>query len=567
MENVSRFISFVSFSCIPSFWNEGNQTLHDQIHAAYAAFSMNFSIAIFPTIAILIITSSAFSRLFKSKTRKSYVPLPPGPQPWPLVGSLPELLYSGPGYKWFHSLLDSYEKPILCVRLGSVHVIAVNSPDIAREFLKKHDAVFASRPITMATSYSSRGFLSIAVVPWGDQWKKMRRVVASEVLTASRLKWLQGKRMEEADNLVHWIWNQCSAQSPAQPNTFLNVRYAVRHYSANVIRKLIFNRRYFTNEGGSNEGGPTSEEEEHVNALFKVLSLLYNMCVSDYMPCLRWLDIGGNERDMKKAIHVVDKYHIPLIEERFRLRRGCTSLEEPHDLLDVLISIKDSTDGSPLLRLEEIKSQLADLTYATVDNPSNAVEWALAEMLLQPEIMQKAVEEIDRVVGKDRLVHESDLGHLKYVKACVKEALRLHPVAPFNLPHMSMEDVTVAGYHIPKGSHVLLSRVGLGRNPCVWEDPLRFCPERFLKDDSRLGVELGDPELRLISFSTGRRGCMGAALGTAMTVMLLARLLHCFHWSTSSMAPIHLQEGPSDLFMANPLHAIARPRLPRILYP
>ncbi|GLJ05460.1 hypothetical protein SUGI_0018550 [Cryptomeria japonica] len=154
---------------------------------------------------------------------------------------------------------------------------------------------------------------------------------------------------------------------------------------------------------------PVQRMKSTVEAAFKALSLVFNMCVSDYMPCLSF---------------------------------------------------------------EEIKSQALDLTLAAVDNPSNAVEWALPEMLLQPEIMQKAVEEIDRVVGKDRLVEESDHMKLVYVKACAKEALRLHPMAPFKLPHKSMEDSTVGGYHIPKGSHVILSRVGLGRNPCVWEDPL-----------------------------------------------------------------------------------------------
>lgn len=83
---------------------------------------------------------------------------------------------------------------------------------------------------------------------------------------------------------------------------------------------------------------------------------------------------------------------------------------------------------------------------ATLDNPSNAAEWAMAEMINEPTIMQKAVEEIDIIVGKYRLVLESDLPRLNYVKACVKEAFRLHPVAPFNIPHMSTADAVVDGY-------------------------------------------------------------------------------------------------------------------------
>lgn len=108
-----------------------------------------------------------------------------------------------------------------------------------------------------------------------------------------------------------------------------------------------------------------------------------------------------------------------------------------------------------------------DIIFAAVDNPSNAVEWALADMTNMPEVMRKAVEEIDRVVGRERLVQESDIPRLTYVKACIREAFRLHPVAPFNVPHVALADSNIAGYRVPKGSHVLLSRRGLGRNPAV----------------------------------------------------------------------------------------------------
>lgn len=211
---------------------------------------------------------------------------------------------------------------------------------------------------------------------------------------------------------------------------------------------------------------------------------------------------------------------------------------------------------------------------ASVDNPSNCVEWTLAEMINQPELLQKALEEIDRVVGKKRWVQESDIPHLNYVKACAREGFRLHPIAPFNMSHLSMQDTTVAGYFIPKGSHVLLSRYGLGRNPRVWKDPLKFKPDRHLKkeDGSSMAndqaVELAEHELRFISFSTGRRGCMGVGLGSAMTVMLLARLLQGFSWSLPpNQVEIDLSESKDELFMAKPLRAHAIPRLATSLYP
>ncbi|KAJ4942665.1 hypothetical protein NE237_016365 [Protea cynaroides] len=128
---------------------------------------------------------------------------------------------------------------IACFRFGDVHVIPVTCPEIAREFLKKQDATFMSTPFTMGTEYTSCGFLSTTVAPSGDQWKKMKRVVASAVINPSRLRWLLKKRTEEADNLVRYVHNQCIS------GAIVDVRVAVRQYSGNVIRKMMFNKRYF----------------------------------------------------------------------------------------------------------------------------------------------------------------------------------------------------------------------------------------------------------------------------------------------------------------------------------
>jgi tyrosine N-monooxygenase len=205
--------------------------------------------------------------------------------------------------------------------------------------------------------------------------------------------------------------------------------------------------------------------------------------------------------------------------------------------------------------------------FAAMDNPSNAVEWALAEMVNKPEMLKKAVEEIDGVVGRDRLVQESDIPRLNYLKACIREAFRLHPVVPFNVPHVALADTTVAGYHIPKGSHVILSCIGLGRNPAVWDDPLRFNPDRHIPTDPMADVTLTENDLRFISFSTGRRGCITASLGTAMSVMLFGRLLQGFSWSKpAGMVAVDLSESRHDIFMAKPLVLHAEPRLPAHLY-
>jgi phenylalanine N-monooxygenase len=130
-----------------------------------------------------------------------------------------------------------------------------------------------------------------------------------------------------------------------------------------------------------------------------------------------------------------------------------------------------------------------EMRFATIDNPSNAIEWALAEMTNKPEVLQKAIDELDVVFGKDRLVEESDIPRLNHLKSCIREVFRLHPYHDLNFPHVAMADTTVTGYTIPKNSHVILSQLGWNSN--IWNEPLEFRPERNLNTANVLLTEPG----------------------------------------------------------------------------
>ncbi|XP_027080089.2 tryptophan N-monooxygenase CYP79A68-like [Coffea arabica] len=491
------------------------------------------------------------------KNNKPRFPLPLGPNSLPFFGCIFQMLRNRPTHRWIRKVMDDMNTEIACFRIFGVHVISVTSPELAREFFKKHDSIFSNRPFCMSAELSSEGYLTTILSPLGDQYKKMKRIIVSSVLSPAKHQRLHSKRTEEADHLVNYVYNQCKDDASGG---VVDIRLATRHYFGNVIRKMIFNKRFFGK--GMEDGGPGAEEVEHINALFKLLAHLYAFSLSDYMPWMKIFDFDGHRKVLTMAIACVRKHQDPEIEKRIKMWESGLKNEE-EDLLDVLIRLKDN-NGRPLLTTEEIRAQITELMFATVDNPSNAVEWALAEMLNQPEMLQKATEEIDAVVGKDRLVQESDLARLKYVKACAKEAFRLHPYAPFNVPHVSTQDTVVGGYFIPKGSHVILSRPGLGCNPRIWEDSLKFKPERHMNhmDDAR--IDLNDPEFNMFSFSTGRRGCPGVLLGSTLTVMLLARLLQCFNWKIpSGLSQIDLAEGKDAGFLAKPLFAVAEPRFPQ----
>ncbi|CAL4942928.1 unnamed protein product [Urochloa decumbens] len=448
---------------------------------------------------------------------------------------------------------------IMCLRFGAVHVIVVSCPEIAQEVLRKNDSAFASRPITFASGSFSFGYKGSILSPYGEQWKKMRRVLSSEILSTALERRFHGRRAEEADHLVRYVYNQRNAT----PNSSVDVRHVAQHFCGNVIRRLVFSKRYFVEPPLASVGaGPGPDEVEHVNALFTLLNYVYSFCVSDYFPVLIGLDLDGHEKVVHGVMATLNRLHDPIIEERLHewsTLRKHGEKREIRDFLDVLVSLEDS-EGQPLLSLEEIKAQTAEIMYAVVDNPSNAVEWVLAEMMNKPEVMEKAMNELNTVVGKERLVQESDIAHLNYLKACIREAFRMHPYHAFNPPHVAMKDTAIAGYLIPKDSHVIISRVGLGRNPNVWIDPLEFQPERHLMSSSN--VVLTKPDLRFMSFSTGRRGCPGVSLGSSVTMMLFARLLQGYSWAKlPGVQTIELKESTTSLALAEPLILQAEPRL------
>ncbi|EAZ27538.1 hypothetical protein OsJ_11492 [Oryza sativa Japonica Group] len=444
---------------------------------------------------------------------------------------------------------------------------------MAREVLRKNDAVFADRPTTFAAESFSVGYRSASISPHGDQWRKMRRVLTAEILSPATEHRLRGARGEEADHLVRYVLVRCGRDGAA-----VDVRHVARHFCGNVIRRLTLGRRHFREPRADDEDAaePGRDEAEHVDALFATLNYLDAFCVSDYFPALVGLDLDGQEKVIKKVMRTLNRLHDPVVEERveeWRLLRKAGERRDVADFLDVLASLDDAA-GRPLLTVEEIKAQTIDIMIATVDNPSNAVEWALAEMMNKPEVMRKAMDELDTVVGRDRLVQESDVRDLNYLKACIREAFRLHPYHPFNPPRVAMADTTIAGYTIPKGSQVILSRVGLGRNPRVWDEPARVpagaspvavpCRRPWRR---RRGGAHGGRSCGSCRSAPGRRGCPGVSLGTLITVTLFARLLQGFEWSKpAGVERVELREEAASLVLAQPLVLQATPRLAAHLY-
>jgi cytochrome P450 len=207
---------------------------------------------------------------------------------------------------------------------------------------------------------------------------------------------------------------------------------------------------------------------------------------------------------------------------------------------------------------------------AATDTSAVTNEWAMTEVIKHPRVLKKIQEELDAVVGQNRMVMESDLSNLNYLRCVVRETFRMHPAGPFLIPHESIRPTTINNYYIPAKTRVFVNTHGLGRNTKIWGDNVdEFMPERhLLTNGSRVEISHGR-DFKILPFSAGKRKCPGAPLGVTLVLMALARLFHCFDWT-----PPPNQDNIIDtqelygltMPKVHPLIAVAKPRLETHMY-
>ncbi|CAI8618559.1 unnamed protein product [Vicia faba] len=173
-----------------------------------------------------------------------------------------------------------------------------------------------------------------------------------------------------------------------------------------------------------------------------------------------------------------------------------------------------------------VKFIMLNIFVAGTDTSTYTLEWAMAELMHNPEIMSKVQNELEQVVGKGIPVEETDIAKLPYMQAVIKETFRVHPPVPLLLPRKAETDVEIGDYIIPKDAQVLVNAWVIGRDPSKWENPNAFVPERFFNSE----IDFKGHHFELIPFGSGRRICPGLPLAIRMLPLMLGSLVNCFDW-------------------------------------
>ncbi|PIA38197.1 hypothetical protein AQUCO_02800099v1, partial [Aquilegia coerulea] len=478
--------------------------------------------------------------------------LPPSPLALPIIGHL-HLIAPIP-HQQLHKLSNKYG-PLIHVLIGSIPCVVAGTAETAKkEFLKNHELTFSDRPFIAASDYITYGSAVLTFASYGPLYRFRRKICTSELLNGRTLDQLYSVRHEEIRRFLRMMLHKSDTE------VTVNVSSELLKLMTNLISRMMMSKSW------SSES--EIETEEIIILLHEVEELSAMLDLSDCIWFCRHLDLQGVMKRSKNVHLKLDAFLEKIIKEQEEIRtKRNDKIEGGHvkHLLDILLDVAENNSAEFKLTRENIKAVILDLFLASTDTSSKTMEWAFAELINHPHIFQKAREEIDSVVGKNRLVEESDIPNLPYLQAIVKETLRLHPPGPL-LARRASEDCKVGEYDIPKNTTLLVNVWAIGRDAKHWENPLEFCPNRFLTEEGSVQSQLDvrGHHYHLLSFGSGKRGCPGISLALRSVQTTLAIIIQCFDLTVAggNGATVDMSEAPGILLTrAHPLRCVPVVRL------
>nr|AGT16177.1 Cytochrome P450, E-class, group I [Saccharum hybrid cultivar R570]AGT16712.1 hypothetical protein SHCRBa_030_E01_R_110 [Saccharum hybrid cultivar R570] len=368
----------------------------------------------------------------------------------------------------------------MLLQLGTVSNLVVSSPRAARAVLRTHDHVFASRPTTKVLHNFLYGSSTIAFGPYGEHWRKVRKLVTTHLFTVKKVNSFCHARQEEVRLVMAKLKKAMATGMEVDMSETMNT-------FANDIMCCVVSGKLFREDG----------RNKTFRELIEMNSALYaGFSLENYFPRLV-NSLGIFTRFVSRKADKTHERWDEVLEniisdherQSFNYRHGDRAeQEEGTDFVDVMLSVQQEYGISR----DHIKAVLMDMFDAGTVTSSLVLELAMAELMRHPHLMSKLQAEVrNKTPNGEEMVKQENLASMSYLRAVVKETLR----------------------HLES-----------------WEKAEKFMPERFMDGGSAATIDLKGNDFQFIPFGAGRRMCPGINFGLVTVEIMLANLMYCFDW-------------------------------------
>ncbi|XP_032998571.1 cytochrome P450 2K6-like [Lacerta agilis] len=452
-----------------------------------------------PTLLLLILTI-IFILKWGGFWNRSSKNLPPGPTPLPLVGNLHMMDLKRP-YRTMLKLSKEYG-PIFHIQMGFQKMVVLTGYETVKEALVNQADAFAERPIIPIFEEFSRGFG--VLFSHGENWKVMRRFALSTLRDYGMGKRsIEDRIVEECSVLIKRF--ESYQGQPFETTTIMNAAVA------NIIVSILLNKRFEYEDSTFRK--LLKLVNENIRLFGSPSVMLYNM-----FPALGSL-LGARQT----ILHNRDEVHA-FINATFIKHLRDLDENDQRSFIDSFLLRQQEEKDKPngYFHNENLKAVVGNLFAAGMETTSTTLRWGLLLMMKYPEIQNKVQEEIAKVVGSSqpRIEHRTKM---PYVDAVIHEIQRFADIVPTNIPHATTVDVTLKGYFIPKGTHIMPLLTSVLHDESQWEKPYQFYPEHFLDSEGKFRKREA-----FLPFSAGRRACLGETLAKMELFLFFTSLLQRF---------------------------------------
>jgi cytochrome P450 len=455
----------------------------------------------FLVTVVLFIT---YSYVQDKRRNPAGLPYPPGPKGYPIIGNLLDIPNAFI-YKRFREMSRELDSDIIHLQVFGFHLIACNSKGVADDLLDKRSSIYSDRPrLPMMVELMGFGW-SLGFTPYNEWWKHSRRLFHKH-FQPSAVPQFRPKKIKAAHGFLQKLLD-----SPEHFHEHMQLM------AGSTILDIAYGLDIRTSDD------PYLKRAEEC---LKIIDKAGNpgSFLVDILPALKyvpeWMPGASFKRKAREWRGVAERFYtIPFdfVKQSMAdgtVRSSFTSL-----------ALRDITENDDRKYQEELIKGLGGTMYtAGADTTVSILLTFFLAMLMNPDAQDKAQEEIDRVIGTDRLPTFDDEPKLPFVSALSKEVFRWQQVAPFAIPHRLMEDDIYNGYFLPKNAIILGNAWAILHDDRLFPDPFTFKPERFTDPN----VDPRVPAAVDYAFGFGRRVCPGRWMAHSFIFIVVASVLSTF---------------------------------------